>query len=137
MRFEPGVPFPGVDPYGRGRAVDDAGEPSELARRLLSGQSDRWDHTREVAARAQAVALAVPDHERQLLVDAAWLHDIGYSPEVSRTGFHPLDGAWYLMSMGASGTWSEPWRTIPAHDLRPRSAGSRVSLRPSRRRRRR
>jgi hypothetical protein len=29
------------------------------------------------------------------------LHDIGYSPEVSRTGFHPLDGARYLMAMGA------------------------------------
>ena len=24
---------------------------------------------------------------------AAWLHDIGYSPELSHEGFHPLDGA--------------------------------------------
>ena len=85
-----------------GPAVRDAGEPSELARRLLAGLSDRWDHTREVAARAQSVATAVPDEERRLLVDAAWLHDIGYSPEVVRTGFHPLDGARYLMSIGAS-----------------------------------
>jgi len=79
-----------------------AGAASELARRLLVGLRDRWEHSREVAARAQAVAAAVPDEDRRLLVDAAWLHDIGYSPEVARTGFHPLDGARYLMSMGAS-----------------------------------
>ncbi len=31
------------------------------------------------------------------LVEAsAWLHDIGYSPELATTGFHPLDGARYL-----------------------------------------
>ena len=27
---------------------------------------------------------------------AAWLHDIGYSPLVRSTGFHPLDAARYL-----------------------------------------
>jgi hypothetical protein len=27
---------------------------------------------------------------------AAWLHDIGYAPDLSDTGFHPLDGARYL-----------------------------------------
>jgi len=87
-----------------GPATGGAGEPSELARRLLAGLNDRWDHTREVAARARSVAKskAVPDKDRRLLVDAAWLHDIGYSPEVSRTGFHSLDGAQYLMSIGAS-----------------------------------
>jgi len=30
------------------------------------------------------------------LVCAAWLHDVGYSPQVRSTGFHPLDGARYL-----------------------------------------
>ena len=90
-----------MHPNRGGPAAGGAGEPSELARRLLAGLSDRWDHTREVAARARSVAKAVPDKDRRLLVDAAWLHDIGYSPEVSSTGFHPLDGARYLMSMGA------------------------------------
>ena len=85
-----------------GPAVGGAGEPSELARRLLAGLSDRWDHTREVAARARAVAAVVPDEDRELLVDAAWLHDIGYSPEISRAGFHPLNGARYLLAVGAS-----------------------------------
>jgi hypothetical protein len=27
---------------------------------------------------------------------AAWLHDIGYSPVIATSGFHPVDGARYL-----------------------------------------
>jgi hypothetical protein len=33
-------------------------------------------------------------------VIAAWLHDIGYGPEVASTGFHPLDGARYVAAQG-------------------------------------
>jgi hypothetical protein len=36
----------------------------------------------------------------EALVAAAWLHDIGYAPEVTDTGFHPLDGARYLVGLG-------------------------------------
>lgn len=36
-----------------------------------------------------------------MLVRAAWLHDIGYAPGLAVTGFHPLDGALYLDSIGA------------------------------------
>jgi HD superfamily phosphodiesterase len=35
-----------------------------------------------------------------VLEAAAWLHDIGYSPGLVDTGFHPLDGARYLRSRG-------------------------------------
>lgn len=35
------------------------------------------------------------------LVSAAWLHDIGYAPALVDSGFHPLDGARYLRSIGA------------------------------------
>ena len=35
-----------------------------------------------------------------ILVAAAWLHDIGYAPELVETGFHPLDGARYLRRVG-------------------------------------
>jgi hypothetical protein len=34
------------------------------------------------------------------LAQAAVLHDVGYAPEVAITGFHPLDGARYLKSIG-------------------------------------
>lgn len=40
--------------------------------------------------------------DRDLLVAAAWLHDIGYAPELRDTGFHPLDGARHLGSLGAA-----------------------------------
>jgi hypothetical protein len=35
-----------------------------------------------------------------VLVQAAVLHDVGYAPDVAVTGFHPLDGARYLESIG-------------------------------------
>jgi HD superfamily phosphodiesterase len=34
--------------------------------------------------------------DADLVEAAAWLHDIGYAPDLARTGFHPLDGARYL-----------------------------------------
>ncbi len=38
--------------------------------------------------------------DRDLLVAAAWLHDIGYGARVRDTGFHPLDGARFLQANG-------------------------------------
>ena len=34
--------------------------------------------------------------DAELVEAAAWLHDIGYAPDLHDTGFHPLDGARYL-----------------------------------------
>src|SRR5690606_30515765 len=36
------------------------------------------------------------------LTAAAYLHDIGYSPELVDTGFHPLDGARYLRDVAGA-----------------------------------
>ena len=44
-----------------------------------------------------AVSLAL---KSEALVAAAWLHDVGYAPDVVDTGFHPLDGARYLAVHG-------------------------------------
>jgi hypothetical protein len=38
--------------------------------------------------------------DRTLAVAAAWLHDIGYAPDLASTGFHPLDGARFLQRDG-------------------------------------
>jgi hypothetical protein len=73
-----------------------------LAESLLPELGDRWLHTQAVAARAKETGPAVPKAERDLLVAAAWLHDIGYAPSVRETGFHPLDGARRLEALGAS-----------------------------------
>ncbi len=74
----------------------------EEAARLLGTSSDRWGHVTGVAAAARAVVDVVPPADAELLVAAAWLHDIGYSPAIAHTGFHPLDGARHLRSLGAS-----------------------------------
>ncbi len=74
----------------------------EEAKRLLGTTSDRWDHVVGVAAAARAVVEVVPPEDAELLVAAAWLHDIGYSPAIAETGFHPLDGARHLRALGAS-----------------------------------
>jgi HD domain len=69
---------------------------AELARKLLEVPLPRrWDHVQGVAAQARSLAPILGD-DADLLEAAAWLHDIGYSPELADTGFHPLDGARYL-----------------------------------------
>ena len=62
----------------------------------LSPLGARWAHTTAVASRAEGLALLVPPADRRLLVAAAYLHDIGYAPELQTSGFHPLDGACWL-----------------------------------------
>ena len=62
------------------------------------GLPDRWAHTQGVARAAESIADIVGD-DAEMLIRAAWLHDIGYSLECDRVGFHPLDGARYLRDM--------------------------------------
>ena len=68
----------------------------DLARTLLADPLPRrWSHVQGVAARARSLAPSLgPD--AGLLEAAAWLHDIGYVPELAATGLHGLDGARYL-----------------------------------------
>src|ERR1700684_1219936 len=69
---------------------------AEQARKLLEVPLPRrWAHVQGVAAQARSLAPILGD-DADLLEAAAWLHDIGYSPELTDTGFHPLDGARYL-----------------------------------------
>ena len=68
----------------------------DLARTLLEEPLPRrWAHVQGVAARARSLASAFAE-DKALLEAAAWLHDIGYLPELARTGMHGLDGALYL-----------------------------------------
>ncbi|MFF4540769.1 HD domain-containing protein [Streptomyces aureus] len=82
-------------------ALDTPQEAAALAESLLPPLGNRWLHTQAVAARAREVSAAVPEGERDLLVSAAWLHDLGYAPELHDTGFHPIDGARHLVRLGA------------------------------------
>ncbi|MFD6265614.1 HDIG domain-containing metalloprotein [Micromonospora chalcea] len=52
-----------------------------------------------VAAKAERLASLV-GADGDLLIAAAWLHDIGYAPSIADTGFHSLDGARWLILHG-------------------------------------
>src|ERR1700722_5800560 len=69
---------------------------ADTARTLLEEPLPRrWAHSQGVAAQARTLApILGPDAD--LLPAAAFLHDIGYAPELHDTGFPPLDGARYL-----------------------------------------
>ncbi|WP_091514103.1 HD domain-containing protein [Amycolatopsis sacchari] len=83
----------------------------EVAERLMAPLGRRWQHVQAVAARAAELAGAVRADDREVLIAAAWLHDIGYSPEIGHTKFHPLDGARYLQENG----WPEQVVNLVAH----------------------
>jgi HD superfamily phosphodiesterase len=60
----------------------------------------RWGHSRAVARRAELVGRVVDPADRDVLVAAAYLHDVGHAPSLAATGFHPLDGARWLAGLG-------------------------------------
>ena len=73
----------------------------DLAQRVLAALPERWRHTIGVARRAETAAGTVGSHrDGEVLLAAAWLHDIGYAPTLHDTGFHPLDGARHLEHEG-------------------------------------
>ena len=79
----------------------------QLARALLHEPLPRrWTHVQGVAARAHSLA-PVLGSDADLLEAAAWLHDIGYAPDLTVltvTGLHALDGARYLRDAQHAGT---------------------------------
>ena len=82
--------------------MDQAFWAEELARKLLEiPLPRRWAYVQGVAGRARTLAPILGD-DADLLEAAAWLHDIGYSPDLVGTGFHPLDGARYLRDVHAA-----------------------------------
>ncbi|WP_328410956.1 HD domain-containing protein [Nocardia sp. NBC_00403] len=72
----------------------------QIAREQLGALPRRLKHVEGVVRQSERVADAVDDPE--LLVAAAWLHDIGYGQGIAAIGFHPVDGAEFLEAQGAS-----------------------------------
>lgn len=76
--------------------MDQIERARDLARRLLAESIPRrWSHSQGVGRKAESVAHLVGD-DAATLVSAAWLHDVGYAPDLVVTGMHQLDGARYL-----------------------------------------
>lgn len=102
---------PAVSPKSdQARGMDDLGsgrpgrvremEARAVATELLAGVGTRVAHSRAVAHQASVVVPVLDAPWSSALLDAAWLHDVGYSPSVAVTGFHPLDGARWLSAHG-------------------------------------
>jgi len=61
----------------------------------------RWNHVQAVGRKAESLGpVLLAGGDGQVLVAAAWLHDIGYAPDLAETGFHSLDGARWLRKAG-------------------------------------
>jgi hypothetical protein len=88
----------GKELYGES-VYSSASDFEAVAAGFLSGSGDRWAHVRLVSATMRRLASELTNGEA--LVGAAWLHDIGYAPELVRTGMHALDGASFLDLDGA------------------------------------
>lgn len=73
---------------------------AEQAAPLLAPLGNRWRHVQGVVQRAYSIGGIFGDNDRCCLIAAAYVHDIGYAPSLRNTGFHPLDGAYYLESSG-------------------------------------
>ncbi|MEU5913633.1 HD domain-containing protein [Micromonospora sp. NPDC047527] len=86
-------------------------QASRTAERHLAGDLPRrWCHVRGVGAKAEHLS-RVAGSDADLLVAAAWLHDIGYAPEIVDSGFHSLDGARWLVRNG----WDIRLASLVAH----------------------
>jgi hypothetical protein len=87
------------------------GRARALAADVLRDCPDVYEHSSRAARRASELAQRVATSRTAEVVAAAWLHDIGYAAPLARTGFHPLDGALFLMAED----WPERIVRLVAH----------------------
>ena len=71
---------------------------AEQASALLAPQKNRWKHVQGVVKTARWVGKIFAEEDYAYLIASAYLHDIGYAPQLQQTGFHPLDGARFILS---------------------------------------
>jgi hypothetical protein len=70
---------------------------------LATSAPRRWQHVRAVGAKAEHVSRAISwddTRDRDVLIAAGYVHDIGYAPGLKRTGLHQLDGARFICKLG-------------------------------------
>jgi hypothetical protein len=72
----------------------------DLAHEWISGAGRRWAHLSAVGLLAQEVSVLGLGLS-PAVVQAAWVHDIGYASGLRDTGMHAIDGARALLRFGA------------------------------------
>jgi hypothetical protein len=83
-----------------GSGVPTRSQAETIARGLLGDLGTRMAHVHTAGSMADRLGVLFDIDEAALLVAAATLHDVGYAPHIAHTGFHPLDGALHLRSIG-------------------------------------
>ncbi|MBA4603287.1 HD domain-containing protein [Thermoactinomyces mirandus] len=91
--------------------LNQAGESKELKARIrmndkilneyIPSETNRYQHILGVADRMKQLLeqITVNETDKRLLIQAAYLHDIGYSDRLNKHHFHPLDGAIFAQQM--------------------------------------
>jgi len=72
-----------------------------LAEELLEQAGARWAHVQGVSQ--QVERWVTGERASELVLSAAWLHDVGYAKTVEASGMHAIDGAEYLDLQGVPG----------------------------------
>ena len=72
----------------------------DLFQWLLGSEADRARHTLGVVGQAQSLVRTIDPFDADLLLAAAWLHDVGHAKQARDSGFPPLDGARFLQQAG-------------------------------------
>jgi hypothetical protein len=72
---------------------------ANYAESLLAPFEERWAHVQGVARLARRVSVILPPSEGDVLLAAAYVHDLGYAPSLVETGLHALDGARHLRAL--------------------------------------
>lgn len=69
---------------------------------LAKVEPRRWHHVCGVGVKAEGLsrALSLEGLDRDVLVAAGYIHDIGYAPGLKQTGLHQLDGARFIQTLG-------------------------------------
>lgn len=103
--------MPTVSTTAQGLGGRQATRAQALARTLLRHDPRRLNHSAGAARAAAYAALSLRTVSADVVIAAAWLHDIGYAPDLVETGFHPVDGAAFLRDDG----WDDQIVRLVAH----------------------
>jgi hypothetical protein len=70
----------------------------------LTPEENRYHHILGVVRNMEELLpkLDLNEEVKKELIQAAFLHDIGYNPELNKNNFHPLDGAIFAQQSGFS-----------------------------------
>jgi hypothetical protein len=100
--------------------TDEVGWARNVAASLLAPLGQRWAHTLGVVERARAFALVLPSTELEMLVAAAYVHDVGYAPALARSGFH-RSTARSSCGLSVASVWAASSPATPARGARQKN----------------